>query len=715
MAEIDLIKISELPATSTIGDADELAVVQGGATKKVPYSVLKAGAEVTPDTTLSEAGVPADAAAVGAALALKANQAAVTQSLAAKADKTEVTDISGDIAELASVVETKADQTALNQKADKTTTDALRQDLTTLNGIVSQKADKTELNTQIGNVTAELATKANTADVNNLLAAKANVASPVFTGRPQAPTAAKGTATLQLATTAFVQNAIDDKQDTLTFDAAPTQGSTNPVTSGGVYTAVEDAKDEAETAIAEVREESEEATAEAKEIALKAFATPTASGQLITLTDGADGILAKKLTLNLSPHQSGSGDPSPENVRSISGYQSVTVTRAGKNLLPFPYADGDGRTVSGVTYTVNADGSVSITGTAATATCDFYFVGGHSEYAKSGLNGTFLVRLGNYEAGLALWVAEQDGSTISVRNTPTEITFSPDKNYRIFVRSSKDYAINTTVYPMIRSAAYSDTYEKPTGHTDFDITIPTAAGTVYGGFLVVDQDSSGTLTVGYVKHTYNGSETWSPFSQDASTNNYRYWMVLSDCAQGANGKQVANYLKATIGSATTGSSRIITDNPASATLFTNGLRLYINTSGVLDNALDIDGWKAYLAEHNLEICYPLAEPTTYTLTAEQVTTLLGSNTVWMDADGSIDLTYRADTQKYIDSRIALLNSNLAFIEDGTTASRAYSVGQYVLIGGQLYKVTASIASGATFTIGTNVTATTVGTELTALA
>lgn len=235
MAEIDLIKISELPATSTIGDTDELAVVQGGATKKVPYSVLKDGAEVTPDTTLSEAGVPADAAAVGAALAQKANQAAVTQALDAKADKTEVAGISGDIEELASVVERKADQTALNQKADKATTDALRQDLTTLNGIVNQKADKTELNAQIGNVTAELASKANTADVNNLLAAKANVASPEFTGRPQAPTAAKGTATQQLATTAFVQNAIDDKQDTLTFDTTPTENSQNPVTSYGIW------------------------------------------------------------------------------------------------------------------------------------------------------------------------------------------------------------------------------------------------------------------------------------------------------------------------------------------------------------------------------------------------------------------------------------------------------------------------------------------------
>lgn len=160
----------------------------------------------------------------------------------------------------------------------------------------------------------------------------------------------------------------------------------------------------------------------------------------------------------------------------------------------------------------------------------------------------------------------------------------------------------------------------------------------------------------------------------------------------------------------------------------NGLGItgYVNTAwslpgqnwiyfGTGDSSITtVDAMKSWLADNPLQVVYELAQPTTYTLTASQVKTLLGDNTLWMDADGSIDLTYRADTQKYIDSRIALLNSNLAFIEDGMTASRAYSVGQYVLISGQLYKVTASIASGATFTVGTNVVATTVGTELTAL-
>lgn len=67
---------------------------------------------------------------------------------------------------------------------------------------------------------------------------RAPLASPTFSGTPKADTAAKGTNTKQLATTAFVQTAIADKQNTLTFDSAPTSNSTNPVTSGGVYTAL---------------------------------------------------------------------------------------------------------------------------------------------------------------------------------------------------------------------------------------------------------------------------------------------------------------------------------------------------------------------------------------------------------------------------------------------------------------------------------------------
>lgn len=97
------------------------------------------------------------------------------------------------------------------------------------------------------------------------LAAKANLASPTFTGTPAAPTATAGTNTTQIATTEFVQSAVNGKANTadvvvdivynptnrilyqqkndqftsvFTADNAPTSASNNLITSGAVYTAV---------------------------------------------------------------------------------------------------------------------------------------------------------------------------------------------------------------------------------------------------------------------------------------------------------------------------------------------------------------------------------------------------------------------------------------------------------------------------------------------
>lgn len=47
-------------------------------------------------------------------------------------------------------------------------------------------------------------------------------------------------------------------------------------------------------------------------------------------------------------------------------------------------------------------------------------------------------------------------------------------------------------------------------------------------------------------------------------------------------------------------------------------------------------------------------------------------------------------------------TDIATVESGSTASRAYSVGELVYVNGNLYKVITAIASGATFTAGTNI-------------
>lgn len=59
-----------------------------------------------------------------------------------------------------------------------------------------------------GAIKTALDAKASTADLTSGLASKAGLASPAFTETPSAPTAQKGTNTTQVATTAFVQEAL---------------------------------------------------------------------------------------------------------------------------------------------------------------------------------------------------------------------------------------------------------------------------------------------------------------------------------------------------------------------------------------------------------------------------------------------------------------------------------------------------------------------------
>lgn len=59
-----------------------------------------------------------------------------------------------------------------------------------------------------------------------------------------------------------------------------------------------------------------------------------------------------------------------------------------------------------------------------------------------------------------------------------------------------------------------------------------------------------------------------------------------------------------------------------------------------------------------------------------------------------------DSYNFKDSS-AVEQSQYAYVESGTTASRKYEIGEYFCLDGILYRAKAEIQSGASFTIGTN--------------
>lgn len=95
------------------------------------------------------------------------------------------------------------------------------------NNIKNKLAGKQDKLTFDSTPTASSTNPVTSGGVKTALNSKANTASPTFTGTPKAPTAAASTNNTQIATTAFVKTAINNKMEVISRSAynalTPTQ------------------------------------------------------------------------------------------------------------------------------------------------------------------------------------------------------------------------------------------------------------------------------------------------------------------------------------------------------------------------------------------------------------------------------------------------------------------------------------------------------------
>lgn len=162
------------------------------------------------------------------------------------------------------------------------------------------------------------------------------------------------------------------------------------------------------------------------------------------------------------------------------------------------------------------------------------------------------------------------------------------------------------------------------GGTTYSITFPTAAGTVYGGTLDV---VNGVLTVGW-EIVDLASLTWSATSWGGWRSNIIPGLKEIPAADNAN--LVAEKYKSV-----SRSDLQTSPNSISTGLASSPKQLFVNAT-----------------ESPTGSCvYPLATPVTYTLTPQDIATILGQNNVWADT-GDVTVEYAADLKTYIDSKIA---------------------------------------------------------------
>ena len=348
--------------------------------------------------------------------------------------------------------------------------------------------------------------------------------------------------------------------------------------------------------------------------------TPTVSGWLYATVDNAS------TNFQIEQGSSATSFAPYENICPISGHTSATVTRTGVNLcnvddenVTSAYVDGRGRILSNSSWTT----SVLIP------------VESGKPYCLSGLESHPNTNTDNYR------LYDKNKSYLSyiqknIVNNPYPIIFADGVAFVQFCWKNTDKS--TVMFEQSSAPSSYEPYQGQTVTIDLD-------GTRYGGTLNL---LTGELTVTKVMETYDGTnKVANSVAQSSLSGNW--YAILQDLeyatsnTTGSNlGHVITNYL-------------VEGETPTAIGKFSITVTKRV-ISVIPDQTIQTkSAYDAYLAEHPLQVCYPLATPLTVQLTPEQLSTLLGTNNIWADT-GDVSVTYRADTKRYIDGKFSQLQA-----------------------------------------------------------
>lgn len=338
-----------------------------------------------------------------------------------------------------------------------------------------------------------------------------------------------------------------------------------------------------------------------KEVEYSNFELQSVKGDIVSFSNGAGGIPVKDLQVGIEAVQSGSGDPSPENIRPISGWDEVNVNVA-HNQMWQGLIDG---------YQ-NPNGSISAPGSVTQEkTSDFV----EMEDASSDEN--YITVQIKYATANIAWacVCFFDANKVALSRP----SFSSSSGGTDFTwQVPKSSVPSNAKYMRFSARTYGDadiwiSYADDTRNT----TTVDISQTVYGGTLDV---TTGVLTVDRVMV---GGSSWVQYN---ASNGYKAYRI-SDCPAGKYNLDTQN-------------------NPISNAISEFGS---FTSSAMNKNIIQTphpNSNIAYMAllesvdPSTVFLTYLIATPQVVQLTPTQVTTLLGQNNVWCDTGAIEELTYR---------------------------------------------------------------------------
>lgn len=347
---------------------------------------------------------------------------------------------------------------------------------------------------------------------------------------------------------------------------------------------------------------------------------PTVTAPLVTISDGADRPAASVIT-HIEPVQEGSGDPSPDNVRPISGWDSVKAWRTGKNLIPNQFVKGRTLGISGGKIVEYSLANVYLVR-------DILLPPG--TYVLSGPATAYIYV---YDKNL---IADEKLTNVHGVATPCTITLS---QYAYFGVSGDEEA--SKVY-QLEYASVATAYEPYQGQT-LTAALPE---TVYGGkldwttgVLIKDVvlDGATMSTNGYQDEYDDAEHAVFAFSLPRCEQNEKPNIICSHFPYASHpqhhgGKECCGF------------------NPSE--IYSDYFYIIIKKSRL--SSVSPEGMNAWLrSQSDFKLVYVPEQPESIQLTPQQINTLKGVNNAW-SSDGKTELAYIADTKLYIDQRIAAL-------------------------------------------------------------
>ena len=356
----------------------------------------------------------------------------------------------------------------------------------------------------------------------------------------------------------------------------------------------------------------------------------TFSGALATF-DNAMPLPMPSLKVSVEAKQEGSGTPSPENVRPISGWSEVKVSDVGKNLLNIADCSYENGTV-----TVK-DGLVKINGTFKnknlTISSDVNIAELNDLYGKELTFSKTDVK-GNMEANPIFFTASGSWNYWHMSNDTNKGTITLDRTLMDLV-FYLDGTFDVEFYLQIELGSEATTYEPYNGTT----TTISLGQTVYGA--EVDAVNGGS-TEGYGFEEFNSSDGF--FQSNAYPNVFNKLLINKIAPISNNAQSTTCICNQALVWEATGGDAIANRHYISIQ------RNNSNADGYISIRIDgttLNDLNDYLQANPVQFKYPLATPTTFTTSPTPIKSLEGTNNLFVDCGEVIEGRYYKQSSKQI--------------------------------------------------------------------